>query len=172
MSLTHCWLCFIAFGDLETEVTYASIDDLKEFPRCKSTMQRNLFYSLFKAISDTITTRPAHVEGTTSYNRDRTPNSEVSSESNEDKSEDHKTHRPYSWPHQLSPCRVRRLHVSHNIVCFSPLFFLLGGLMEAERFLGALDLILCAFGLTKENLSMQRTTGFIFSSRRQDFRFH
>ena len=126
MSPTHSWLCFIAFGDLEREVTRASIDDLKEFPRCKSTMQRNLFYSLFKAISDTIAARPAHVERTTSHNCDKTPNSEVSSESNEDKREEFsrvmftKTHRPYSWPHQLSRCRVRRLHVSHNIVCFSP----------------------------------------------------
>jgi hypothetical protein len=62
-------------------------DHLREWTVRKKQYPNNLFRICFARLAEAMTTRPAHVVGTIGYDRDPSPDSDLSSSSQEDKPE-------------------------------------------------------------------------------------
>lgn len=62
-------------------------DHLREWTVRKKQYPNNLFRTCFARLAEAMTTRPAHVVGTTGYDRNPSPDSDLSSLSQEDKPE-------------------------------------------------------------------------------------
>ena len=62
-------------------------DDLKEWPLWKKKYCRNQFYTCFTRLAEAMATKPAHVVGSIGYCRQPSPDSDLSSSSQEDKPE-------------------------------------------------------------------------------------
>ena len=60
-------------------------DHLREWTVRKNQYPNNLFRTCFSPLAEAMTTRPAHVVGTIGYNRNPSPDSDLSSSSQEDK---------------------------------------------------------------------------------------
>ncbi|KAJ9211908.1 hypothetical protein DTO166G4_6436 [Paecilomyces variotii] len=76
------------FTELGTEIMKASEDTLKDWYLVASDFAHNRFVGLFADLATLMTTRPAHVEGTIAHERDPSPESDLSTESNEDQDEE------------------------------------------------------------------------------------
>ncbi|KAJ9191049.1 hypothetical protein DTO164E3_8871 [Paecilomyces variotii] len=76
------------FTELRTEIMKASEDTLKDWYLVASDFAHNRFVGLFADLATLMTTRPAHVEGTIAHERDPSPESDLSTESNEDQDEE------------------------------------------------------------------------------------
>lgn len=76
------------YKDLISDFLKASEADLKEFTVKRSGFRANPFLQAFLRIAEAITIRPAHVPGTVGHARQPSTASDLSSSSNEDKSEE------------------------------------------------------------------------------------
>lgn len=70
------------------ELLGTSVDNLKDWGEIGVSLQRNIFFRVFKNFSQCMATRDAHVRGTTGFDRDPTPESDLSTSSAEDKPEE------------------------------------------------------------------------------------
>ena len=76
------------YSRLAPDFLRASEDDLKTFSEIHSQFIGNSFWDVFYSISEAMMTRPANIPGTLEYARDPSPESDLSSSSNEDKDEE------------------------------------------------------------------------------------
>lgn len=76
------------YSRLAPEFLRASEDDLKAFFETYDQFADNPFQDVFYSISEATVTRPANIPGTLQYARDPSPESDLSSSSNEDKDEE------------------------------------------------------------------------------------
>jgi hypothetical protein len=76
------------YSRLAPDFLRASEDDLKTFSEIHSQFIGNSFWDVFYSISEAMMTRPANIPGTLEYARDPSPESDLSSSSNEDRDEE------------------------------------------------------------------------------------
>lgn len=118
-------MMLVVFKELRIEMRKVSEDNLKDWWLISPEFTNNSFHKLFEDLSKCMSTRPAYVEGTASYESCPSPESDLSTESSEDKDEEpsrlafrgimspialHKSFRPIQTESYLYVFRVYELN--------------------------------------------------------------
>jgi hypothetical protein len=78
----------IVYVDLVPQLQCISLDDLKYWGRVDALQQNNIFFTVFDCLSKCVATGPAYVHGTTDFDREGSPESDLSTSSAEDNDEE------------------------------------------------------------------------------------